>query len=170
MANNYLEFSEAIDSLTKEEVLWLQEQLADITVGDWTGPRFLLDNKENDGYAEFEAELEGPGATNQPLIKAEDLTGNDGDYLLWLHTSESGNVGQVGLLVQAYLKKFHPDRYWTLTYATFCSKPRIGEFGGGAIFVTAEGIDWFNAYDAVDAKIKEWLEAHPGGSEITSGC
>ena len=38
----------------------------------------------------------------------------------------------------------------TLTYATTCSKPRVGEFGGGAVFVTAHEIKWQNAYDFVE--------------------
>jgi hypothetical protein len=30
-----------------------------------------------------------------------------------------------------------------------CSKPRAGEFGGGAVFVTADAICWQNTYDFI---------------------
>jgi hypothetical protein len=52
--------------------------------------------------------------------------------------------------VQKFLKKFRPDQCWSLTYATTCSKPRAGEFGGGAVFVTADEIKWQNAYDFIE--------------------
>ena len=37
-----------------------------------------------------------------------------------------------------------------MTYARTCSKPRVGEFGGGAVFVTADEVKWENAYDFVE--------------------
>ena len=52
--------------------------------------------------------------------------------------------------VQKFLKKFRPDQCWSLTYSTTCSKPRVGEFGGGAVFVTANKIKWQNAYDFIE--------------------
>ena len=61
-----------------------------------------------------------------------------------------GNADNVAWLVQKFLKKFRPDQCWSLTYATTCSKPRVGEFGGGAVFVTADEIKWQNAYDFIE--------------------
>ena len=61
-----------------------------------------------------------------------------------------GNPDNVAWLVQKFLKKFRPDQCWSLTYAATCSKPRVGEFGGGAVFVTADEIKWQNAYDFVE--------------------
>ena len=63
---------------------------------------------------------------------------------LWVYAEESGNPDNVAWLVQKFLKKFRPDQCWSLTYATTCSKPRAGEFGGGAVFVTADAIMWQN--------------------------
>jgi hypothetical protein len=37
-----------------------------------------------------------------------------------------------------------------MTYASTCSKPRIGEFSGGALFVTASQVTFFNARDFVE--------------------
>ena len=61
-----------------------------------------------------------------------------------------GNADNVAWLVQKFLKKFRPDQCWSLTYAATCSKPRVGEFGGGAMFVTANKIKWQNAYDFIE--------------------
>ena len=57
---------------------------------------------------------------------------------LWVYAEESGSPDNVAWLVQKFLKKFRPDQCWSLTYSTTCSKPRVGEFGGGAVFVTAD--------------------------------
>ncbi len=61
-----------------------------------------------------------------------------------------GDVSNVAWLVQKFLKKFRPDQCWSLTYSATCSKPRVGEFGGGAVFVTADTIRWQNAYDFIE--------------------
>ena len=69
---------------------------------------------------------------------------------LWVYTEECGAPENIAWLVQKFLKTFRPNQCWSLTYATTCSKPRVGEFGGGAIFVTADEIKWQNAYDFVE--------------------
>ena len=61
---------------------------------------------------------------------------------LWLHAEEYGEVDRVADLVQKFLKQFRPQECWSLGYAVSCSKPRVGEFGGGAVFVTARGVSW----------------------------
>jgi hypothetical protein len=67
--------------------------------------------------------------------------------------------------VQKFLTKFRPDQCWSLTYSTTCSKPRVSEFGGGAVFVTAETIQWQNAYDFIEDQRVAFAakrdEAHP---------
>ena len=69
---------------------------------------------------------------------------------MWLYAEESGNPDNVAWLVQKFLKQFRRDQCWALTYAATCSKPRVGEFGGGAIFVMANKITWQNAYDFIE--------------------
>jgi hypothetical protein len=65
----------------------------------------------------------------------------------WIHASESGNLDQVASFISAFLRRFRPTHSWGLTWAETCSKPRIGEFGGGAVFVTATSIALFTAHD-----------------------
>lgn len=61
----------------------------------------------------------------------EDLSLGKG---IWLHADESGDIERVAELVCEFQKRFAAEQPWTLEYAVWCSKPRIGEFGGGAVF------------------------------------
>ena len=53
-------------------------------------------------------------------------------------------------LVRKFLKQFRPSECWSMTYAATCSKPRAGEFGGGAVFVTAEMITGRDAHGYIE--------------------
>jgi hypothetical protein len=135
MADNYLQFSETLDAIKPREEKWLNEQLG--TDPDTDCPVFLLDYEDRDrddpDYG-FGVCFEGRGKTRR----------------LWIYGEEHGDVGRVAHLVQKFLKRFRPDPCWSLTYATTCSKLRVGEFGGGAMFVTADEIRWQNAYDFIE--------------------
>ena len=159
MADNYLEFSEIIPNLTELEEAWLKEQLEPICVfgdkeyaedavpteladaeADWAGVRFLRDKGDYDpqcdvlGFGYDFHDDRDPGGWGRHL---------------WVYAEESGWPDNVAWLVQKFLKKFRPGQCWSLSYATTCSKPRVGEFGGGAVFVTAESIKWQDARDFV---------------------
>lgn len=160
MADNYLQFSEIIPKLNPEEEAWLKEQLQPIRVfgqkeypedaapaeladtkPDWAGVRFLRDSGDCDPDCDvlgFEYAFH------------DDHEPNGWGRHLWVYAEESGNPENVAWLVQKFLKTFRPDQCWSLTYAAICSRPRVGEFGGGAIFVTADEIKWQNAYDFVE--------------------
>ena len=135
MADNYLEFSEILDNLTVEETAWLEQQLDE---DPETGcPVFLADYEDrdpDDEYCGFAYSFEECGGKRQ----------------LWVRAEESGNADHAAHLVQKFLKKFRPHECWSLTYPTTCSKPRVGEFGGGAVFVTADTIQWENAYGFIE--------------------
>jgi hypothetical protein len=150
MADNYLQFSASLDDLTPEEAKWLEEQLAE---DENHCPAFLRDYEDSEDddytYSGFECEFQE----------------RHGKCYLWLVAEESGDPGRVAHLVQNFLKKFRPDQCWSLTYATTCSKPRIGEFGGGAVFVTADKVRWQNAYEFVEqqrAAFKQNRRPHQG--------
>ena len=159
MADNYLQFSQVIANLTEAEEAWLDEQLQPIRVfgetefpedavpaelankeADWTGARFLRDNPDYDPDWQvlgFECEIH------------DDDEEGWGRHL-WVYAEESGEPDNVAWLVKKFLKKFRPDQCWSLTYATTCSKLRVGEFGGGAVFITADTICWQNAYGFIE--------------------
>jgi predicted transcriptional regulator len=77
---------------------------------------------------------------------------------LWLYTEEWGSPERVAHLVQKFLRQFRPKECWSLTYATTCSKARVGEFGGGAVFVTADQAVWQDAYDFVETQREAFLK------------
>jgi hypothetical protein len=153
MANNYLEFSEALVIETKEE-------------RDW-GHLSLPSNAE-----EVPEEEEKTSEVFQEYLRIAELYEFDDIYsafdfqwdfekmggkeVLCMYAEEGGNVNNVATFVQQYLLKCHPDNCWALTWAETCSAPRLGEFGGGAVFVTAETIEWMSAYEWVQSMKKEF--------------
>jgi len=42
-----------------------------------------------------------------------------------------------------------------VTWADSCSKMRIDEFGGGAMFITAEKVEYFSTYDFIQQKLMQ---------------
>jgi hypothetical protein len=158
MADNYLEFSQTLTELTAEEADWLEQQLQPVVVfGDrefaeddpaiktmaaypsYEGPRFLRDHPDFDYQCDergFECKF------------TRDV--NDGSRNLWLYAECCGSPGYVAWLVQKFFKQFRPSQCWSLTYACTCSKPRVGEFSGGALFVTAAEIKYFSADDFIE--------------------
>ena len=73
----------------------------------------------------------------------------------WMGTPE--NAAQ---FVQRFLKRFRADQCWGLTFARACSKPRVGAFGGGAVFVTADEIKWKDTYDFIEEERKLFGSQH----------
>ena len=181
MANNYLEFSEVLTQLGQEEEKWLRDQLEFVYVfgdqeytedelperlaakdADWIGCRVYRDLEEYDS-SEFE-------------FVGFEYTFHDDDHPpggwgrhLWLYAEESGFVDRLAHLVQKFLRKFRRDQCWSLTYATTCSKPRVGEFGGGAGFITAKEIKWQNAYDFIEEQRRAFQQEKPNEDTTDSG-
>ncbi len=160
MADNYLQFSEVIANLTEQEEAWLKDQLQTVRVfgekeypedavpaeladmkADWSGVRFLRDKTDHD------AQWDALGF--EYSFHEDHDTGGWGHHL-WLYAESWGDVSNVTWLAQKFLKRFRPDQCWSLTYSATCSKPRVGEFGGGAVFVTADTIRGQNACDFIE--------------------
>jgi hypothetical protein len=135
MADNYLQFSETLDALTPPEADWLREQLAEDPATDC--PRFLADfpdREADDCDCGFQYEFED----------------SSNGLSLWLSAEERGDVLRVAHLVREFLRRFRPTLCWSLTYATTCSTIRPGEFGGGAVFVTADEIRSHDCYGLIE--------------------
>ena len=155
MAQNYLQFSEVLVDLSEDEANWLKHQLEivcvfddkeypednlpegrDPAIAEWAGCRVYLDMEDYDpddgedvGFDyKFRSDDEKKGAS------------------LWLFSEEFGRVDRVAHLVQKFLRQFRPDRCWSLTWALTCSKLRLGEFSGGAMFVTASEIKGLDSH------------------------
>ena len=169
MANNYTQFSEVLADLTDEEMSWLKGQLEIICVVDgqeyqdidlpegidrekatWHGCRGLRDFPDYD-----------PSFIEEPEFRFEfEEHDDDGEWgrNLWIYSEDYGNIDQVCHFVQKFLKQFRPNDCWSLTFSATCSKPRIGEFSGGAVFVTAETIRWDNAEAFIEREKSAFAE------------
>ena len=174
MADNYVEFSEVLTGLTDQERNWLQGQLEIIRVFDgqeypdealpkcfdpakaeWHGCRGLRDFSEYD--PEF---IEEPEFQFQ--FENEDEEGDAEGSSLWVYSEDNGNIDQVCHIVRKFLKQFWPSEYWSLKFACTCSKPRVGEFSGGAVFVTADSIRWDNAEAFIEREQAAFAEVRLG--------
>jgi len=161
MAEHYLEFSAALTHLTDEETSWLKSQLETVHVIDgaeytedrlpdtgeatWIGCRAYRDMQDYDPDFGEDAGFD--------YSFSEEVDADRGRYL-WIYSEEHGCVDRVAHLVQKFLREFRPDGCWSLTYAGTCSKPRVGEFGGGAVFVTATDIKYCSAWGFVEEQEK----------------
>ena len=127
MANNYTQFSLALNIKSAAEKTWWEDTLraaADTEVDETGG-----------SGADFDYEVS--------------------DTEVWFHDDgEQGNLEQIEGFVQAYLKKFNPKGYFVIEWASTCSKARVGEFGGGLAVVTAKKTHWFQGYQWVQSKTK----------------
>lgn len=165
MADNYLEFSEVIPRLSNAEVDWLRRQLQVVHVfgdreyaeddlpdhlkgedADWVGCRAYRD------MADYDPD-DGDGAGFEYEFHEGHEPTEWGRHL-WLHAIECTELDRLAHLIRKFLMEFRPNDVWSLTYATYCSKPRVGEFGGGALFVTAADVKWNNAYNFVEEQAK----------------
>lgn len=164
MAESYVQFSEVLAPLTDAEANWLRRQLAPVYV---FGDRAFSEDDLPEDLT--------PDKADRICARAFRDLDNDDEELgfgyefrsdpelgqhLWLYADESGCPDLVAYLVQKFLRQFRPGACWSLTYSASCSKPRIGEFGGGALFVTAETIESFEVGDFL-AQRRAALEARP---------
>ena len=69
----------------------------------------------------------------------------DGDYYLWVGGEERFNPEGPVILLQAFFEKFRPKDHAVLCYSRRCSKPYPDEFCGGAVFVSKDDTEWFDA-------------------------
>ena len=77
---------------------------------------------------------------------------------MWVHAGEYADLERLAHLIRKLLKTFRPNDVWSLTYAAYCSKPHVGEFGGGGFIVTATQIKWNNAHNFVEEEAKTFHE------------
>jgi len=158
MSNNYLQFSEEIVDLTKEEAEWL-ELMSNLS--NLSSDRDV-DFKINDDRRHFsdegealteEAKLAEVLFKDEPIINV-DIEKQEGSALAWkawFYSDEGNDPYAVGMLVQAFFKKFRAGTkvMFSLTWADYCEKLRVGEFGGGAMVVTEKEIVIRSAYEVV---------------------
>lgn len=136
MPNNYLEFSETIENLKLCEIEWWEKKAREVSVAYEKDPDSAYDDRT--ACIDFSVDKE--------------------KKRVWFHADENGDPYKVGCVVQQFLKLFRANEYFSLTWACWCSKPRIGEFDGGAIFVTADEIRFHPVCEWVEQVKREWEE------------
>jgi hypothetical protein len=180
MADNFTHFSEVISQLKPEEETWLRDQVQAVQViegheyplenipphlasrePEWRGCRFLRDIEDADDYHD-----DGTGFDYR--FVDDDEPDGRGRHL-WLHSDEGTRLLAVVHLVQKFLRQFRPQDCWSLTYAHVCSHPRVGEFGGGGIVVTADEDFWLDAHSwVIDQQVLLGRKVESAGQEGTS--
>lgn len=116
MATNYLMFSEVLRLTSEKQALWWHKRVARLAADSTALPG-------ND-------EPEPPSPDCDIVITTKDLS-------VWFNATEGGRPFDVGRLVQEFFQAFKLNAaIFRLTWATTCSHPRVGEFGGGFMVVT----------------------------------
>jgi hypothetical protein len=116
MANNYAQFS-CLLPLTPEQTNYAKN---------------LLTQMEDD-----DTERNHRRTTQRRYVYFQHNAESDG---YWFHSDESGDPEQLALFIHHLIEKFDLPPFgfdWAFT----CSKPRIDEFGGGAVWITKEGFE-----------------------------
>jgi len=147
MANNYQQWSEMLhfnkDGDIKAQKAWVEEVLSCELDDDAEGTKKKLESlgvmvpyeDQAEYWPNFEWSIQDVG--------------------IWVCSPEAGGIDEVCHLVQGFLKLFNPMGSWSLTWAETCSKMRVGEFAGGAVFVTANTIDFHSDTEWLNQKRKE---------------
>ena len=130
MADYYNQFSEMVSDLTPDEIYFFEVIL---------NPDRIPKELEK----QFDPESWGWPPCGYEFEKEDNVTH------LWIHSEDSFNLEGVANFIQHFLKQFRSKQCFTLTWAATCSRPRVGEFSGGGVFITAEKQKWHSAYDFI---------------------
>jgi len=142
MTELWIQFSERLD-LNEAEYKWMEEQLEYLYVygeQEYTletcPPELLARRADREGYRFFRSVDLADGE----LFKYK-LVNANGERYVHIHAEDYGYPEHVGMLIQAFLRRFRPNDRWAMEYALTCSHPTPKEFGGGAVLVTADKIE-----------------------------
>jgi hypothetical protein len=70
----------------------------------------------------------------------------EGKKHVWIHSEENANLEAMVDVLCEFQNCFKLREPITVSWAHTCSKPRIGEFGGGAVVVKDGKDHWIDAY------------------------
>lgn len=171
MANNYVQFCEELKLNGDEERAWFEHAVRDVEEEIYGldsdavdgGEKEISREDEETAAAEYQARY-------AKILKEEPWREDDGDMLMcnfntsldgdgsrvFFDCDEYGDVDGVAKLVHAFFKKFRPDGYFEIGWATTCSKSRPGEFGGGTYVVTAQEMRHYGH----TGHVKKFFEKH----------
>ena len=145
MANNYCQFSEEFVLKTDKQREWVRDK------------KYLACRLERNGCVDADK------MTITELLEASEDTEwcgegfeshlDDGNW--WIHSDEYGDPGAAAEAVRDFMEKFNVPGWFVINWCASCSKPRIGEFFGGAVAVSKDEIKYWNASDLAQEFVKE---------------
>jgi len=138
MANSYTLFSFSVADVTDEERDWLRTELFE-------------DHQDLDDEA-LEAFREKWGVDDEFDVSGVDHAFENGH--LYLFSEDGGNPDIAANLIQRFLTRFRPDSAVGFEVAYTCDRPRPGEFGGAAYWVTARDVEVFSTMEWLMGKEK----------------
>jgi hypothetical protein len=68
---------------------------------------------------------------------------------VWLHPEEAGSPELAADFIQSYMTHFNINGGIFMSWASYCSKPRINEATGGSVVITKDDQYWSSPYDVV---------------------
>jgi len=145
MADDLYEFDERLDLPSKEAEAWVREQLD--PKGLRAKSRFRYDWQR--GNDELKSRSNG---FNWRIVH------QGGRSVLHLFADGAAGFDSLTAFLQAFLKRFEPTGVIAVTYARFSSPPRETAFSGGALCVTADEIDSFDAGQWAEAQTRRFHE------------
>ena len=82
---------------------------------------------------------------------------------VWMYAEETADLGALWYQIEEWQKAYGIKAPFTMTWADTCSKPRVGEFGGGWSVTykghTIAGTTWDAVEDELDTLLKEDKDA-----------
>ncbi len=143
MADNYLQFSTVIEKLSKKEREYIENHL---NLFGHDAPQ-----EGDQKYKEFIQLLDiyHLDQEDEPL----GFQYNFQDDYIHIFSEDGGSPEHLAAFLHLFIKKFRPNDALCFSWSETCSKMRVGEFSGGACFVTAQKIHWNGAYDWCE---KQW--------------
>jgi hypothetical protein len=148
MANNYQQFSESITDLTPEAKAWCKK-LLDMEV------------ESEEEIKELEKELSLEGDHGLDLEWWPGFGWELRDSSLWLYSEEGCDTQLLAIFVRELICRFMPDYIFSMSTADYCSKLRIGEFGGTWMVISREGIEGGSTWGAAE-EVEEAIRKRRG--------
>lgn len=142
MANNYTSFSFQVKCPSEEAAKILEDSLGSATDADAEADteRWLQAIRSRNATPFNDAGAEADDERWLSLEHAE----AEGDTV-WIASEEGTDLEYLADVLQDYLQNNDPEGSIGFTWANTCSKLWVDEFGGGAVFITAEDQVWLSA-------------------------
>jgi hypothetical protein len=115
---------------------------------------------------QVEAALDGDGDFPADLTAGErellddcgrsraDFSWDEDHRAIWVHGDDVDPEWVAGV-VRVAIRRFEPGLRWGFEWSNDCSRPRLDAYGGGAVVVTADAVEWTNT--------GEWLSRRLSG-------